>query len=64
MPDAIHAGCSKCKLLSTLGLFMHCFVALLSDHTTVIGGNQLVLGVSVENDIAGAVQCTAALTGS
>lgn len=64
IPDAIQAGCSKCKFLSTLALFMLCFVALLSDHATVIGGKQLVLGVSVGDDIAGAVQHTAALTGS
>lgn len=64
MPDAIQTGCSKCTLLSTLGLFMCYFVALFSDHTTVIGGNQLIWGVSVGDVIAGAVQSTASLTAS
>lgn len=40
------------------------FVALFSDHTTVIGGNQLIWGVSVGDVIAGAVQSTASLTAS
>lgn len=64
MPDAIQAGYSKCTLLSTLGSFMHYFVAILTDHTTVIGGNQLLWGGSVGYNFAGAVQHTAALTGS
>lgn len=33
---------------------MRCFVAQLSDHTTVTSRNQLVWGVSVGDDIAGA----------
>lgn len=42
---------------------MRYFVALFADHTSGFGGNQLVWGVSVGGDIAGAVQCAAALTG-
>lgn len=33
---------------------MRCSVALLSGHTAVISGNQLVWGVSVGDDTAGA----------